>query len=83
VAPHIAARVFVTGSSTEVAAEVIAAKTITSAIRTRVGRGTRIGAFGETPRGYMALASHGGSCEHGCCNQCSRQNFKLSNSVSP
>ncbi len=44
-APHIAARVFVTGSSTEVAAEVIAAKTITSAIRTRVGRGTRIGAF--------------------------------------
>ena len=50
---------------------------------TRVGRDTRIGVRCELPRGYMALASHSGSCEHGCGDQCSRQKFKLSDSGSP
>jgi len=39
---------------------------------TGVGGGARIGVFCVVPRGYMALASHSGSCEHGCGNHCSR-----------
>ena len=35
------------------------------------------------PRGYLALASHSGSCEHGCRDQCSRQKFKLGHLISP
>jgi hypothetical protein len=35
------------------------------------------------PRGYLALASHSGSCEHGCGDQCSRQKFKLGHLISP
>jgi len=35
------------------------------------------------PQSYMALASHGGSCERGRGDQCSRQKFKLSHSISP
>src|SRR5712671_2671678 len=31
----------------------------------------------------MALASHGGSCERGCGDQCSRQKFKTGHSISP
>ena len=47
------------------------------------GGGARIGVLREVPRGYMARASHGGSCEHACSDQCSRQKFKLSHSNSP
>jgi hypothetical protein len=47
------------------------------------GGGARIGMLGAVPRGYMALASHSGSCEHGCGDQCSRQKFKLSHQISP
>jgi hypothetical protein len=32
---------------------------------------------------YMALASHGGRCKHGCGNQGSRQKFGFSHSISP
>ena len=42
--------------------------------------GSRIGAV---PQSYMALASHSGSCERGCGDQCSRQKFKLSHLISP
>jgi hypothetical protein len=42
------------------------------------GGGPRIGAVCEVPGGYMALASHSGSCEHRCGDQRSRQNFSLS-----
>jgi hypothetical protein len=42
------------------------------------GDGARIGAVCEVPGGYMALASHSGSCEHRCGDQRSRQNFSLS-----
>jgi hypothetical protein len=35
------------------------------------------------PRGYVALASHSGSCEQGCGDQCSRQKFKLGHLISP
>jgi hypothetical protein len=31
----------------------------------------------------MALASHSGSCEHGCNDPCSRQKFKLGHSAFP
>ena len=51
--------------------------------RTRAGRGTRIGIQRELPRVYLALASHSGSCKHGCGDQCSRQKFDLSHSISP
>lgn len=34
-------------------------------------------------RSYMVLASHSGSCEHGCGDQCSRQTFKVCHSVFP
>jgi hypothetical protein len=47
------------------------------------GRGARIGVLCAVPRGYMARASHSGSCEHGCGDQCSRQKFKLSHLISP
>jgi hypothetical protein len=50
---------------------------------TRGGRGAAIGIRREVPRSYMVLASHGGSCEHGCNDQSSRQKFKLSHSISP
>jgi hypothetical protein len=92
-APHIATPVSaesatqtagaVIGKNTEAAAKVIAAKTITSANMTRTGRGTRIAVLCEVPRGYIALASHGGRCEHGCGDQCNRQKFKLRHSISP
>ena len=72
-----------TGGTTERVAKVIAAKTIASANITRAGRVTRIGVSCEVPRGYVALASHSRSCEHGCGDQCSRQKFKLSHSISP
>src|ERR1700726_481044 len=36
------------------------------------GGGARIGVQYEVPRGYMALASHSGSCEHGGSDQCRR-----------
>src|SRR5260370_41913962 len=47
------------------------------------GEGARIGVLCEVPRGYMARASHSGSCKHGCGDQCSRQKFKLGHLVSP
>jgi hypothetical protein len=51
--------------------------------RRGAGRDTRIGVQREVPRGYMALASHRGSCKHGCGDQCSRQKFELGHSISP
>src|SRR5450631_348278 len=39
------------------------------------GGGARIGMLCAVPRGYMALASHSGSCEHGCGDQRGRQKF--------
>ena len=51
--------------------------------RRGAGRDTRIGVQREVPRGYMALASHSGSCKHGCGDQCSRQKFELGHSISP
>jgi hypothetical protein len=50
---------------------------------TRGGRGAAISVRREVSRSYMALASHSGSCEHGCSDQSSRQKFKLSHSISP
>jgi hypothetical protein len=47
---------------------------------TRAGRGRRMGVV---PQGYMVLASHRGSCERGCGEQCSRQKFKPGHSISP
>jgi hypothetical protein len=47
------------------------------------GGGARIGVLCAVPRGYMALASHSGSCENGCGDQCSRQKFKLSHLIYP
>jgi hypothetical protein len=47
------------------------------------GGSARIGVLCEMSRGYMARASHSGSCEHGCGDQCSRQKFKLSHLISP
>jgi hypothetical protein len=47
------------------------------------GGGARIGLRCEVPRSYMARASHGGSCECGCRDQCSRQKSKLGHLVSP
>ena len=41
--------------------------------------GSRISAVLQ---GYMALASHSGSCD-GCGDQCSRQKFKISHLISP
>jgi hypothetical protein len=51
--------------------------------RTRAGRDPRIGVQREVPRVYLALASHSGSCKHGCGDQCSRQKFNLSHSIYP
>jgi hypothetical protein len=51
--------------------------------RTRAGRGTRIGVHREVPRVCLALASHSGSCKHGCGDQCSRQKLNFSHSSSP
>ena len=48
-----------------------------------VGRDTRIGVQHEVPRGHMALASHSGSCKHGCGDQCRRQKVGLGHSSSP
>ena len=50
---------------------------------TRTGRAIRVGVLCEVPRGYVALASHGGSCERGCGDHCSRQKRELSHSISP
>jgi hypothetical protein len=61
VAPHIAA--------------LVPAKTVTFAKISGSGRGTRVEVFCEVPRAYVALASHSGSCDHGCGDQCSRQKF--------
>jgi hypothetical protein len=47
------------------------------------GGSARIGVLCEMSRGYMARASHSGSCEHGCGDQCSRQKFKLSHLIYP
>jgi len=47
------------------------------------GGGARIGVHCAVPRGYMARASHSGSCDHGCGDQCCRQKFKLSHLISP
>src|SRR5258706_9449214 len=47
------------------------------------GGGARIGAPCTVPRGFMARASHSGSCERGCGDHCSRQKFKLSHLISP
>ncbi len=44
----------------------------------RAGHAARIGLRCEMPRGYMALASHGGSREHGSGDQARRHKFKLS-----
>ena len=49
----------------------------------RAGRDARIGVLYEVPRGYMAISSHSGSCDHGCGDQCCRQQFQLSHSSSP
>jgi hypothetical protein len=45
-----------------------------------MGRGGNacIGVHREMPRGYAASASHGGSCEHGCGDERSRQKCGLS-----
>ena len=45
--------------------------------------GARVGARGEVPLGYMALASHSRSCKHGCGDHCSRNKFTLGHSISP
>jgi hypothetical protein len=45
------------------------------------GGSARIGVRCEMPRGYMVRASHSGSCEHGCGDQCSRQKFGFSHFV--
>lgn len=50
---------------------------------TRGGCGAGMSVRRKVPRSYMALASHGGSCEHGCSDQSSRQKFKLGHSISP
>src|SRR5260370_36067282 len=50
---------------------------------TRAGRGTRVRVLYEVPRGYMAISSHSGSCDHGCGDQCCRQQFQLSHLISP
>ena len=47
------------------------------------GRYARIGVLYEVPRAYMILPSHRGSCDHGCHDQCSRQQFKLGHTGSP
>jgi hypothetical protein len=73
----------VTRSTPEVAAGLIAAKIIDLANITCAGRGTRIGVHCAVPRGYRALVSQSGSCEHGCGDQCSRQKLELSHSISP
>jgi hypothetical protein len=49
----------------------------------RVERCVRIGGRRNVPRGDAALAGHGGSCEGGCGDQCSRQKLKLGHSISP
>jgi hypothetical protein len=77
VAPHIAVPVPVAEGTAEGAAKVIAAKTITCANITRARLGTRIGIVGKVLRVYMALASQGGSCQHGCGDHCNRQKFKV------
>jgi hypothetical protein len=41
--------------------------------------GARIGVLCAVPRGYMARASHSGSCEHVYGDQCGRQKFKSFN----
>src|ERR1700746_529378 len=48
-----------------------------------IGSGARIGTHRDMSLGYMALASHGGSCEHGCGDHCSRNKFTLGHSISP
>jgi hypothetical protein len=45
------------------------------------GESARIGVRCEMPRGYMARASHSGSCEHDSGDQCSRQKFGFSHFV--
>src|SRR6266404_716791 len=50
---------------------------------TRTGRGTRVRVLYEVPRGYMVISRHSGSCDHGCGDQCCRQQFQLSHSSSP
>jgi hypothetical protein len=70
----------VTERTTEAAAKMIS---ITFANITRTGHGTRVGVLCAVPRGHMALASHSGSCEHSCGDQCSRQKFKLRHSMLP
>ena len=50
---------------------------------TRAGRGTRICVHREVPRVCVALASHSGSCKHGCGEQSSRQKLNFSHSSSP
>jgi hypothetical protein len=51
--------------------------------RTRAGRGTRIGVHREVPQVCLALASHSGSCNHGCGDQCRRQKLNFGHSGSP
>jgi hypothetical protein len=41
------------------------------------------GHIGPVPRGYVALASHGGGCKRGGRDQCSRQKFERGHSISP
>jgi len=53
---------------------------IITCVITCVGRDSR---FGVVPQGYMALASHSGSCERGCRDHCNRQKLKLGHSISP
>jgi hypothetical protein len=50
---------------------------------THGGRGTRKGVQCAVLRGYLALASHSGTCKGGCGDQCGRQKFKLGHSISP
>ena len=63
-APHIVAFVF---------AKTVPIANIMSSVRR-----ARIGAFREVPRTCTALASYGGSCEHGYNGDaCCRRKFRL------
>src|ERR1700675_1022639 len=61
----------------------VSAKTVPFASILGAWRGARIGVYCEVPRACTTLASHGGSHEHGCGDQCRRQRFQLGHSTSP
>jgi hypothetical protein len=55
----------------------------TANVAVNVTRGGRGGGICCEMPGHMALASHGGSCEHGCSDQSSREKSKFGHSISP